>query len=127
MGYTHYWDNAGFTPHQWKEACTNAKLIIRASDVPVQWEYDDNRKPEISRRCIRFNGVDGDGHETFYIDRQRSSGFCKTAREPYDEIVVAILIMLVKVSEEFGWTSDGSGPDFADGIALYERAMDGGG
>jgi hypothetical protein len=123
MGYTHSWDHSGFNTKQWSAASKRAARIIQASDVPVQFESDDPAPPEISTTEIRFNGVDCDGYETFAVERGRSSGFCKTAREPYDEIVVAILGMLADVNPEFGWTSDGDNEDHAAGAALYIKSL----
>jgi len=124
MGYTHYWKNEGFTPEQWGEACEISRKIIDASAVPVQFEYDQDDDPEVSPSLIRFNGVEDDGHETFYLTPVSDSfSFCKTARKPYDEIVVAVLGALAEINPHFSWSSDGDAQDHIDGIALYQRAL----
>jgi hypothetical protein len=124
MGYTHYWDNPGFTDEQWKAARLHAAKILPASSIPVQFEYDDDQLPLFNDNLIRFNGVEGDGHETFYLEKtpSRSFGFCKTAQKPYDEIVVAMLVMLSEVNLKFTWSSDGDAADHVDGIELFQRA-----
>jgi len=124
MGYTHYWNHNGFNKEDWAIAQDGARRIIEASEVPVQFEYDDDALPDISDDVIRFNGIDDDGHETFYMPRTDISfAFCKTARKPYDEIVVAILGMLADINSVFEWSSDGSSQDHADGKALYNEAI----
>jgi len=122
MGYTHYWRHGDLDQAKWDEFARRAKLLIEASDVPVVWEYDEpKRKPEITGLVVRFNGVGEDGHETFYFQRQprhhewedkskHPFNFTKTARKPYDEICVAILIEAERIfGEDFSWSSDGEG------------------
>jgi hypothetical protein len=123
MGYTHYWSHRGFTPEQWKKATELAGKIINASSVPVQFEYDVPKPPMIDGDRIRFNGVDDDGYETFVVYRDGARGeFCKTARRPYDEIVVATLFALEAVNDDFTWSSDGDANDHKAGYNLYKRA-----
>lgn len=124
MGYTHYWDNPGFTDDEWTEARKFAKRIIAATDVPVQYEDDIPTAPEISDELIRFNGVGEAAHETFFIEKHpsRGFGFCKTAYKPYDEVVVAMLIMLSRVNSRFTWSSDGDESDHVYGAELFQRA-----
>jgi len=127
MGYTHYWKSEQeFTPKQWTKLCQVTKAIFDATDIPVQYEYDDNRSPEISPQHIRFNGVENDRHETFVLNCGLIEfDFCKTACKPYDEIVVAILIAAADINKEFSWSSDGDGdPDaFTAGKTLYSNAL----
>lgn len=125
MGYTHYWRNPqGFTNDQWKLARELADAIIRVSSVPVQYEYDVSDPPRIDDGAIRFNGVDEDGHETFFVQYgPREFEFCKTARKPYDEIVVAMLFMLEHVNPSFSWSSDGDSEDHQGGYDLLQRAI----
>jgi len=128
MGYTHYWRNTpNCTDDQWEAVKTNALKILNATDVPVNWESDSDEPPEVSDSIIRFNGVEDDGCETFLFDRNsrrlNSFNFCKTNGKPYDEVVVAMLAMLVAEIPTFQWTSDGGYPDFVDGLSLYDKAM----
>lgn len=110
MGYTHYW---GFrqapTKAEWKKAIDLCKKIIKACNVPVQFEYDVKKTPELSEDLIRFNGVEDDGHETFYVQPIVSDfNFCKTARKPYDLVVCACLIAMKKTFGDKMWVhSDG--------------------
>ena len=74
---------------------------------------------------IRFNGVGEDGHETFYLSPDESGwGFCKTARKPYDIVVVAILSMLDEyLGDKFEWRSDGDNEDHLTGKRLYQSVI----
>lgn len=124
MGYTHYWDNTAFTRAQWGEALSRAQKIIDASGIPLQYEYNVPTSPLLDSHMIRFNGVGDDGHETFtFVFEGSDFGFCKTARKPYDTVVVAILRMLMDVNPDFKWSSDGEYVDHVDGLALYARAI----
>jgi hypothetical protein len=123
MGYTHYWNSKGFTDEQWEEACARAKSILQFTDIPVQWECDVEAPPEVSHEMIRFNGVEEDGYETFIVTPTQKIGFCKTARSPYDKVVVAMLTMLSEVNPNFTWTSDGDEEDHRAGINLYRSAL----
>ena len=138
MGYTHYWaQQRNYTEAEWSQITATIKAIIEASDVPVEREYMTVRKtcPIFTDDDILFNGVGDDGHETFVFTREvaeeptyrKGEGdfqFCKTARKPYDEIVVACLI----AASEMGvitWSSDGEGEDdyLTDGNALLREVI----
>lgn len=124
MGYTHYWDHDNFTDSEWDQVKTLAPKIIAASDVPVQFECDDDAPYALDDEVLRFNGVDDDGHETFYFNRYGTDfRFCKTAMKPYDEIVVAMLIMMTHIKPSFSWSSDGDSEDHEDGQDLYLTAV----
>ena len=125
MGYTHYWDHNGYTDEQWKVVKKQAEAIIHASNISVQYEYDEERPltDAITDEVIRFNGVEDDGHETFYMTKSPTEfAFCKTAYKPYDEIVVAMLVMMDHVGV-VNWRSDGGDADHQDGIDLYNTAI----
>jgi len=110
---------------QWSEIVARAKNILTTvSNIPVQWECDVDEPPTISDDCIRFNGVEEDGHETFFIPRTGTDWeFCKTARKPYDTVVVAMLTMLNDVNPDFTWTSDGTIQDHQEGRELYAASL----
>jgi hypothetical protein len=68
----------------------------------VQYEWNDTKEPLVTDTVVQFNGVGDNGHETFYFDiadtYKASDGqhfaFCKTARKPYDVVVMKVLIVL---------------------------------
>jgi hypothetical protein len=137
MGYTHYWSaTRDFTASEWKDICAATRSVLSATDVKIVREYDrPNDRPDILDDEILLNGSGDDGHETFYLSRDvpaapdyRDEGdpdfqFCKTARKPYDDVVVAILIAARDIAPDaFSWSSDGYLEEHADGLALLNRA-----
>lgn len=128
MGYTHHWSNS--TPigdSEWDAITTRAREILtHAQDqlgIAISEEYDVNRIPVVNDTEIRFNGYADEGHETFYIGRDADDySFCKTARKPYDTVVVAMLQLLGVYAPGFDWRSEGDEADLADGLALYNAA-----
>lgn len=102
--------------------------------IPIQFECDAPETPIFSDSLIRFNGVDDDGHETFYIDQifggtykqwrdNKVFAFCKTARKPYDTIVTACLIILKHyLGDDIKISSDGHPEEWQNGLnACKER------
>lgn len=137
MGYTHYFPREeNISDQQWSDICKAVKLAIKVSSVPVQFECSDPTPPQIDDSIIRFNGIDGDGHETFYLDRNSTGEdynidrykygffFCKTARKPYDELVTAVLIIVNHYAlGAFGIGSDGDIDDWQDGLMLVQTIL----
>lgn len=98
-------------------------------------------EPEKSETQVALNGTDqGDmGHESFIMSRnpeddvadhakdrpdaERLWAFCKTARKPYDLIVVACLEAVKTLGFISEWSSDGDANDLAPGIALCGRLL----
>lgn len=100
MGYTHYFhQQRKATSDQWQAICEDFKRLMTAcllADDPllIQREYDNASAPEINDDEILFNGIEDDGHETMVLERKGTDfQFCKTARKPYDRVVVALLIL----------------------------------
>lgn len=136
MGYTHYWGaTRTFTASEWKDICAATRSILRTSTVQIVREYDrPNERPDVLDHEIIFNGAGDDGHETFWLQRElpeepeyrKGEGdfqFCKTARKPYDEVVVAVLIAVRHIAPDaISWSSDGYLEEHADGLALLNRS-----
>ena len=131
MGYTHYWNFKGKTDtkafsNRMKVMSVLAQKIVDTSNVDVSHEYNQPyTPPTISPGLIRFNGKGDEGHETFMIDAGiRDFNFCKTARKPYDEIVVACLFAMQTVfpKTQFTWSSDGDPSDHIEGYELFLKA-----
>lgn len=134
MGYTHYWYQPvgkPIPPSIWARIVKDVRKVLKVCKTPLLAEYDEpGTKPQITKDVIRFNGVDQDGHETFFFERSPEQAthragepevfnFCKTARKPYDAAVCACLIVinehagdLVRVS------SDGDAPEWLPGLEL---------
>jgi hypothetical protein len=103
MGYTHYFrQNKSFNDSQWQQVVEGIKRIFdycEEKKIKLQFEYNDPRPPVANEKCIRFNGKDEDGHETFYLVPE-SGGFqfCKTADKPYDLAVCLCLLYIESVA-----------------------------
>lgn len=140
MGYTQYWRRPSEHPlEDWKKFTAGVKKIIDAAKKKIKIAGGSGSgHPEISDEQIDFNGdgVEGLDHETFYIprvlvgrspmpgdDRGLIFQFCKTACKPYDEVVVAVLILYKKCFPKVGLSSDGGVADWKDGKLLFEKAM----
>jgi hypothetical protein len=103
MGYTHYWrPQRQFTDLEWTEISSKAIKLVTDSEIPVQLEDNNPRPPRIDEGVILFNGVGDDGHEPFFLEKDRLVGFefCKTARKPYDTLVCATLLISHKVAPD---------------------------
>lgn len=128
MGYTHYWSqNAEVGPLRWANFTAGAKRLFALAaerGIRLAYEYDEpNRPPEITDDAIHFNGVDDEGHETAILSREPGREFCKTARKPYDVVLVAMLCYLSSVhSDIFEARSDGNSEDWRKGLALAREA-----
>lgn len=137
MGYTHYWKPKGkVNEEQYAKAIEDIKVIVkRCAPVLANWAGDFGTSPEFET-AIRFNGIDytsqiadegkkGDhSHETFSLPLTppSESNCCKTARKPYDHVVVACLAVLAEV-EGMDVQSDGYKAEWEDGVALATAAL----
>lgn len=155
MGYTHYWtQKRNFTIAQWQQVITDLKAILHHAQhvegiALANGCGEGGTSPEINDDRFAFNGLGDDSHETFVIHRkvqpleeyqtkdQRGWDFCKTARKPYDAVVVACLCYLATVtrkeeptthepiigSEVYSVSSDGGTDDFLAGLDLARVAL----
>ena len=138
MGYTHYF----------KELVTDATFSPLVADiVDVAGKHGirvcgpmGDGEPVINEGNVALNGDGEQGldHESFVLPSKPLEwfNFCKTARKPYDAVVVATLILAI-VNEQPGWesiASDGGWSDWVDprggygedvigGVALYEETF----
>jgi|6_EtaG_2_1085325.scaffolds.fasta_scaffold11891_9 hypothetical protein len=115
MGYTHYWH----IDEDLKEFPEEAINLIK--DL-VDDELIDQSDIDITNSFINFNGVGENAHENCFIKlpTKRQSyllndhkgkffGFCKTARKPYDVIVMRVLLVLkFYLKDKMVISSDGS-------------------
>ena len=125
MEYSHYWRGGNFTVDQWERVKNLTRKILAESDADVVgWDRDPTTSPDVTNYCIRLNGRQDEGHETFELHPESTRfAFCKTARKPYDEVVVAILQGAHEINPQwFNWDSDGDAVDHTDGLMLLERA-----
>jgi hypothetical protein len=101
-GYTHYFNpKKSFTTEQWDAIMTIAKKAIseaKAKGIVIAGS-DGTGEPVITPSMIVFNGDASEDldHETFALTKKKGHGdFVKTARKPYDEVVVKILSFIHK-------------------------------
>jgi hypothetical protein len=144
MGYTHYWDLKNPTKknsQQFIDVMLDVEVIM--SNLPKfstsagghYKQYPIVVKnglgeglPIITRKEILINGDASENldHETFYfnfVNHEEQSGFCKTARKPYDFVVCCILISLANRVEGFEVSSDGDWEDWKDCYRFYEECV----
>lgn len=131
MGYTQYFtitDKA--TPEMYKAFSDEAHEILRSAEIYKGIQLADGMGEELSAwqaddERVMFNGFGDDAHETFLVTpNSLGFNFCKTARKPYDAVVVACLISLGRIygdAVEIG--SDGDHADWSEGAALYQMAV----
>jgi hypothetical protein len=96
MGYTHYWKVQEVEQSEWDAFIEDLKHVFSVGSYPITYEDDSDLPPRIDENGVRFNGIDGDGHETFIIVNEDCSfNFCKTAHKPYD-LPVCVALTLAK-------------------------------
>jgi ABC-type glycerol-3-phosphate transport system substrate-binding protein len=148
MGYTHYWLGKKSTDANWNEftaACKKLHANLPANtnsaggyheDDPLEIAGGDgDGEPFFGNRTVCFNGKDDArdlGHETFRIDKNPAEpwNFCKTARKPYDLLVVACLIAAWQILD-YRFSSDGFTDyeeikecnDLIPGMEYYNKVM----
>ena len=126
MGYTHYFTlSKNTTKEQIKKmiAFTNTAIKLFGDDQIVNGMGDEGTKPEVTEDIISLNGKEDNSHETFQLSFNSGEwGFCKTARKPYDMVVVACLIFAEQNNVIKEWSSDGDDEDHEYGKALFEKA-----
>lgn len=115
MGFSHYLTpTKTATQEQWEAFTKKAKEIIDAFGEPVYNWNGEEEGAEITNDMIRLNGcaAKDEDHETFHIERNSGTwDFCKTARKPYDTVVVALLIVGQAMGIIESWSSDGDEED----------------
>lgn len=130
MGYTHYFSqNKQPTDEQWqalKEKVTRVYDVMRtipaerfrvcdgSGEIPIRQALDLFTE---QGQSICFNGAAKleQDHETFYLTQKcnKNFEFCKTARKPYDFLVVAVLILADYYCPNcYNISSDGSKDDW---------------
>lgn len=125
MGYTHYWrTKRDFTESEWRKIRSRTTSYLGTVQNLVAGPHGDGY-PIVDNESISFNGIGiEDSHESFHLQRERNGrdswvshssyledgefNFCKTALKPYDESVVAVLLLAKDVAPEcIDLSSDG--------------------
>ena len=110
MGYTHYIRNKpSFSESQWVDFCGDArKLFAKHEGILAGAHGVLGTSPTITSEAIRFNGIGEDSHETGCVRKGYADfEYCKTARKPYDKVVVAFYKLIRKYLPTTELSSDG--------------------
>lgn len=121
MGYTHYWKAKKSNATKFKAFSNTCKKLYEnlpefSKNAGGYYENDKieianaigKGNPEFNDTHIAFNGKGDElAHESFIIDNNNYDfNFCKTARKPYDLLVVACLIAAYEILD-YRFSSDG--------------------
>jgi hypothetical protein len=124
MGYTHYFRFNKSNEKLYKKAIEEIQMLVYdyAQKHGGISGYTAHTKPG-KYAGVKFNGSRDNGHEDFFLREtfklNESFNFCKTARKPYDVLVVASLCILNDVLQDrITISSDGDYPDWAAGAEL---------
>lgn len=130
MGYTHSWSHDEIPKSTWNRKVmpvTNALIAMAEHEgIHLVFEFDEpDRRPEVTDSSIYFNGGNGEHGETFVLQRHNKSKFrfCKTARRPYDQVVVAILRFIELITSKFEFGSDGDDNEMRDGEDMLLKCL----
>jgi hypothetical protein len=87
----------------------DVKKLLKNSNVPLgDANGNIGSKPVFNTRHIMFNGIGDDSHETAVVYKGASEfEFCKTARKPYDSVVVEFYKLIRKHAPSTILSSDG--------------------
>jgi hypothetical protein len=109
-----------FTDAQWVAFCADVrKIFAEHTDEVANGNGIAGSKPHIGRNEIYFNGIEDDCHETCVVRRNRSKfEFCKTARKPYDKVVVKVYKLVKKYLPETELSSDGGEAVFGNVVVV---------
>lgn len=121
MGYTHYIKNRpAFTDAQWLAFGKECRALFKKhADILADGNGKVGTKPIISHKAVLFNGIGGDAHETGFVNKgPESFDFCKTARKPYDKVVVEFYKLIRKYLPDTELSSDGGDGVFDDVVVI---------
>lgn len=138
MGYTHYWEqHADIPKKKWNKIILEVAQLFElaeAEGIEIASGCGTSKEFELNENIIRFNGFQNESYETFSISRVLDTeeyhawegfNFCKTARLPYDKVVLAVLMAIdaeVGNKQLFSWSSDGEAArgDFDEATKMIE-------
>ncbi|RZO83004.1 MAG: hypothetical protein EVA65_15795 [Oceanococcus sp.] len=139
MGYMHTWKlSRAFTEIEWLTLTVVAQALAMNlpkfshsaggfySEHPLQISDFDVGAPGFEDSLIVFNGAGPDlAHDTFVLQQQPDGfEFCKTARKPYDLLVVAVLRAAYLIAPDaIEISSDGNTDDLAPGWRFAAKTM----
>ena len=139
MGYTHYWEfkppkkgQADKTEALYQSALKDCARIVKAYYAVNGGLSGFTAHTPIGKYGgLKVNGKGDEAHEDFSLREhfkqnleEDAWNFCKTARKPYDVVVVACLIVLkYRLGDRFEVSSDGYSDDWQDGLRLAKNIL----
>lgn len=137
MGYTHYWTfrklkgKVRQSTKAYQAAILDCQRVIRAYSIANGGLAGSTAHTEPGTYGgLKVNGSRDLAHEDFVLREsfalavQSGADFCKTARKPYDTVVVACLCVLAHhMGDAFAVNSDGESPDWTAGLELARRVL----
>jgi len=142
MGYTHYYQvnkkaiqgNTEKLEAKYQLALKKCQAIAKAYNSELK-AIDVKHPNRLSGYTVHskpgqygglfINGTGEHAHEDFCLRehlKENASEFCKTAHKPYDQVVVACLIVLKHyLGPAFEVNSDGDACDWKDGLSLAKQ------
>ena len=125
MSYTHYWTTKKLDKPVAKEILEDALDFVKELSWHEGIRIGDGLgegKPKIEHGFLAFNGYgEEDSYESFCLELNGASTFCKTAHRPYDTICVAMLVWAWKRDLLADLNSDGNIFDWLAGIKAYNK------
>ena len=132
MGYSHNWNfksvrgTANQTEQAYQRAIKDCQRVIR------RYYKENGGLSGYTAHCklgayggVSVNGAGSEGCETFTLREhfsQNESDFVKTARYPYDTVIVACLAILKhRLGDNMEVSSDGNSEEWKDGINLARK------
>lgn len=145
MGYTHYWSFNKPKGSKIKDLDKQYKRALRdCARIALFWNASQSLHGHNSARLsgytahsnigqyggLKLNGKGEQAHEDFSMREhfkdalKDNRGFCKTARKPYDAVIVACLIVLkARLGNAIELGTDGNAYDWQEGVRLAELAL----
>lgn len=141
MGYTHYFNTveihgkATEQERKYQLALKQCRKIAKYYNDDVKTYYGPKTDLRLSGYTVHapkygglsINGVQGEAHEDFCMRehfKENKAEFCKTARKPYDQVVVACLVVLKHyLGDGFAVESDGDAHEWVNGRDLAREAL----
>jgi hypothetical protein len=130
LGFTHYFEIVNKKGMTQVNEMKYSKAILDCQRI-VRHYYKENgglsgytaHSPIGAYGGLKVNGKGNDAHEDFtmreHFAENEGFNFCKTARKPYDMVVVACLAVLAhRLGDAFKVSSDGEANEWTEGVRL---------
>jgi len=128
MGYSHYFPQSrSFTDAEWLDITSHVnKVVALKKSIIGDATGNPGSMPSVNAKRIVFNGIGEMAHDTFSVTKSHDSSFnfCKTAQKPYDDVVVAVLCIIIALAPgALKVSSDGYSNDWKWGLDLAKEIM----